>query len=149
MRVRAAAAYGVAALAVVALAGCRNVPITNLERMAEVRRLSADMIVQFTKAVDAGNRAVMAETDDTSTAFAREAEEASDAVTNDSATLGPTLRDMGYSDETRLLEEFGGRFAEYRALERSILELAVENTNLKAQRLSFGPGGGRRLSACA
>ena len=38
-----------------------------------------------------------------------------------------------------MLEEFGRRFAEYRALDRSILELAVENTNLKAQRLSFGP----------
>ncbi len=38
-----------------------------------------------------------------------------------------------------MLDEFGSRFAEYRALDRSILELAVENTNLKAQRLSFGP----------
>ncbi len=31
------------------------------------------------------------------------------------------------------------RFAAYDALDRSILDLAVENTNLKAQRLSFGP----------
>ncbi len=39
----------------------------------------------------------------------------------------------------RLLNEFDGRFAEYRTLDRTILGLAVENTNLKAQRLSFGP----------
>jgi hypothetical protein len=31
------------------------------------------------------------------------------------------------------------RFAAYDALDRNILDLAVENTNLKAQRLSFGP----------
>ena len=37
-----------------------------------------------------------------------------------------------------LLEEFGRQFAEYRTLSQSILGLAVENTNLKAQRLSFG-----------
>ena len=46
---------------------------------------------------------------------------------------------LGYSAEARLLEEFGSRFAEYRALDETILGLAVENTNLKAQRLSFGP----------
>ncbi len=44
-----------------------------------------------------------------------------------------------YSDEGRLLDEFDKRFAEYRKLDHTILELSVENTNLKAQRLSFGP----------
>src|SRR6185436_15233116 len=42
-------------------------------------------------------------------------------------------------NETRLLEQFVSRFAEYQAMDRRILDLAVENTNLKAQRLSFGP----------
>jgi len=37
-----------------------------------------------------------------------------------------------------LLNEFNTAFAEYRALDTTILGLAVENTNLKAQRLSFG-----------
>ena len=46
---------------------------------------------------------------------------------------------LGYAEELRLLEEFGRRFAEYKALDRQILELAVESSNLKAQRLSFGP----------
>src|SRR6202030_158015 len=49
-------------------------------------------------------------------------------------------QDSNYSDEIRLLNEFVGRFAKYRELDRRILDLAVENTNLKAQRLSFGPG---------
>src|SRR6185436_7666210 len=34
---------------------------------------------------------------------------------------------------------FAKRFADYRELDRRILDLAVENTNLKAQRLAFGP----------
>ena len=34
---------------------------------------------------------------------------------------------------------FPGAFAKYRELDRGVLELAVENTNLKAQRLAFGP----------
>ena len=81
----------------------------------------------------------MADTDEASAAFAREAEQATQAAQSNADALGPILRQLGYSNETRLLEEFGSRFAEYRSLDRSILELAVENTNLKAQRLSFGP----------
>src|SRR6185295_8330602 len=45
----------------------------------------------------------------------------------------------GDRDEARELEVFKGRFAQYRALDAEILPLAVENTNIKAQRLSFGP----------
>jgi hypothetical protein len=81
----------------------------------------------------------MADTDDASVAFAREAEQATQGVEKDSATLAPILSGLGYTNETGLLEEFKSRFAEYRALDRNILELAVENTNLKAQRMSFGP----------
>jgi hypothetical protein len=36
-----------------------------------------------------------------------------------------------------LFEEFTQRFAEFRGLDRNIIDLAVENTNLKAQQLSF------------
>jgi hypothetical protein len=120
-----------------AISGC--VPNSALERLSEARRLSADLLVQFTKAADAGNRAVMADTDEASVAFAGEAEQAKQAVQADIDALGPILQDLDYSDESRLLQEFVGRFAEYRELDRRILDLAVENTNLKAQRLSFGP----------
>jgi len=110
-----------------------------LERLSRARRLAADLLVEFTKAVDAGNRAVMAHTDEASAAFAREAEQARLAVERDFRALKPVLQGLGYAEEARLLDEFGSRFGEYRALDRTILGLAVENTNLKAQRLSFGP----------
>ena len=110
-----------------------------LERLSEARHLAADLQVQFSKAADASNRAVMADTDEASVAFAREAEQAKAAIPRDSAALQPILQTLGYSDEVRLLEQFGKQFDAYRALDKTILELAVENTNLKAQRLSFGP----------
>jgi hypothetical protein len=110
-----------------------------LAEVSEARQLSGDLQVQFTRTADAANRAVMADTDEASVAFAREAGQASSAVQKDVETLTPILQKLGYADETHLLTEFVSRFAEYRALDRRILDLAVENTNLKAQRLAFGP----------
>jgi hypothetical protein len=122
-------------------AGCTapTPPDAALQRLVDANKLAADLLVQFTKAGDAANRAVMAETDETSVAFAREAEQATQAVEKDSAALRPLLTALQYSNELQLLDEFDTRFAEYRKLDRSELDLAVENTNLKAQRLSFGP----------
>jgi hypothetical protein len=120
---------------------CRNVADVNvtLERVAEARSLTADLLLQFTRAADAANRAVMADTDETSVTFAKEAQLAADAVQKNIDALKPLLQTLGYSEEQRLLGEFAARYAEYRELDRRILDLAVENTNLKAQRLAFGP----------
>jgi hypothetical protein len=110
-----------------------------LQRLSQARQLAASLHVQFTKASDVANRAVMADTDERSSAFAREAEQAMAAAQKDADALAPLLEDLGYVTEVGLLKEFRARFTEYQMLERTILELAVENTNLKAQRLSFGP----------
>jgi hypothetical protein len=110
-----------------------------LEQLSQARHLAADLHVQFSRAASASNSAVMADTDEASLAFAREAEEAKAAIPKDAEALRPLLLTLGYGGEARVLEEFGQRFEEYRALDRTVLELAVENTNLKAQRLSFGP----------
>jgi hypothetical protein len=107
--------------------------------MSEAQKLAAELQLQFTRAADATNLAVMADTDDASAEFAGQATERSDAVEKDAAALRPLLAGLMYSDEVRLLDEFDNRFAEYRKLDRDILKLSVENTNLKAQRLSFGP----------
>ena len=128
-----------ALLLAAAAAGCGDDVNVVLARVSEARQLSADLLVQFTKAADAANRAVMADTDDASVAFAKEAGQTTAAIQKDVDTLTPLLQTLGYSDETRLLKEFSARFAEYQALDRRILDLAVENTNLKAQRLAFGP----------
>jgi hypothetical protein len=110
-----------------------------LFQQAEANRLASDLRVQFTRAADASNRAVMADTDEASTAAAREAEDATQQAGHDATALQAILTDLGDTTELGQLDSFSKRFSEYRALDQQVLPLAVENTNLKAQRLSFGP----------
>jgi len=120
-------------------AACVTPADTALERLTESRRLAADLLVQLTKDADAANRAVMADTDDAATAGAREAGQAAATIEKDMQALRPALQQLGYTAEGQRLDEFARRFMEYQSLDRNILDLAVENTNLKAQRISFGP----------
>ena len=108
-------------------------------QVADTHRLAAELRIQFNQAADASNRAVMADTDETSTAFARDAEKALQIVEGDVESLMKLLRSLSFAKEIQLLEEFGRHFAKYRELDHTILTLAVENTNLKAQDLAFGP----------
>lgn len=112
---------------------------TPLSRLDRARTVTAELRVQLNKATDASNRAVMADTDEASVAFANEAASASRLVEQDLTVLEPLLRDLGFPNEQRALATFQGHWTKYRDLDREILALAVENTNLKAQRLSFGP----------
>lgn len=115
--------------------GCHD----GMSQLAETQRLAVDVRIQLNLAAAASIRAVMAKTDPESIAFAREAEQAKQALKKDVETMLPMLRELSYVQEAQMLEAFSQRFAEYEAIDRSILELAVENTNLKAQQLSFTP----------
>ena len=127
-------------VAVIVTAGCRDVNVNAaLAQLSQARHLAGDLLTEFTRAADAANRAVMAESDALSVTFAHEAEPAKQAVRKDIDALRPLLQDARYANEARLLQEFVTRFTEYEALDRRVLDLAVENTNLQAQRLSFGP----------
>jgi len=132
---------GACAVALIAAtaAGCRNGSKLALTELVEARNLASSLRVQFTKAADASNRAVMAVTDEASSAAAREAAQATEQVDRDSGALQRILEQLAYSDDKRYLDAFKACFAGYRALDADILPLAVENTNIKAQRLSFGP----------
>jgi hypothetical protein len=80
----------------------------------------------------------MADTDAASVTAKDEATEARTVVDRDLGSLQPILSDLGYADELRDLAAFKTRYEEYRRLDDEILPLAIENSNLKAQRLSFG-----------
>lgn len=120
-------------------AACRGRMDPAFVQLTEARRLVAEMRVGFAKTSDASDRAVMADTDTESQKFAREAELSADGVQAESEKLAARLADLGNREDAATLAAFQDRFARYRALDRQILALAVENTNLKAQRLSFGP----------
>ena len=55
------------------------------------------------------------------------------------STLEPLVASLQFAEEGRLLKTFRAAHDRVWTLDREILALAVENTNLKAQRLSFGP----------
>jgi hypothetical protein len=126
------------ALALAAVASSCVNPLTALPKLFEARRLSTELHVSFTRAADASNRAVMADTDEASIAAKDEAVKARQVVDRDLEALQPILHDLGYIDEQRDLGLFRARYEEYRRLDDEILPLAVENSNLKAQKLSFG-----------
>jgi hypothetical protein len=121
----------------IAAAACTN-PRTVLTQLVEARRLAGDLRVHVAQAADAANRAVMADTDDAAAAAADQARRARQAVERDVPALRAILDSLGYRDDLRHLDGFESRFEEYRRLDDEILPLAVENTNVKAQRLSFG-----------
>ena len=145
--VRARRAIG--ALLLCAACGCRAAaPDTALERLTDSRRLAGSLLVQLTKSADAGNRAVMAGSEERSAASIREAEQAAAAIERDVEALRAALQSLGYADEARLLDEFARRFAEYRTVDRMVLDLSAENTNLEAQQnvVRSGQSGGGRVA---
>jgi hypothetical protein len=124
-------------LAVLLASACRgSSPLSDLQR---ARALTADLRLQLDKAEKASSRAVMADTDEASVAFVKEAQEATAAASKDLGQLGPLLKELRYSRESEALAAFQGHWSKFQKLEQDILGLAAENTNLKAQRLSFGP----------
>lgn len=109
-----------------------------LSEQAEARRLGASLHVNFVKANEAANRAVMSTADDASAAAARDATTATESAQRDLERLEPLVQSLGYKDEIAILEQFKTRFAEFRQLDADVLPLAVENTNLKAHQLATG-----------
>jgi hypothetical protein len=122
------------ALAAVGAVAC-NGSNAVLNQQAQAHLVAARLRVEFARAAEASNRAVMADTDEASRDAAHEAEQATKDVERDLAAMRP----LADRDETELLDRFTERFARYRELDAQILPLSVENTNIKAQRLSFGP----------
>lgn len=116
---------------------CRgSSPLADLDR---ARSLTAELRLQFDKADKASSQAVMADTDEASVAFAKEAQQATAAVTSHVAALRPLLESLRYAQELQAFAAFQASWSKYQKLDQDVLALAVENTNLKAQRLSFGP----------
>jgi len=97
------------------------------------------MSVALESAAEAEKSAVMAITDEDSVAYADQARAASATVERERQALEAGLRDHGTPAERDLLAKFGVVFADFRRVDDEILPLAVQNTNLKAYALAYGP----------
>jgi hypothetical protein len=102
-------------------------------------RLVGEIQTNLLASAEAEKSAVMAETDEASAAFAAESRRAAEAVEASRSALGELIATGGRSDELQMFRDLSSCWAAYRDVDREILRLAVENTNLKAQRLSFEP----------
>jgi hypothetical protein len=110
-----------------------------LLRAIDARHLASDALVQLERASGATSRAVMAQTDADSAQQAEQAREARGKVQRDLDALTPLLQSLAFAEEGAQLQEFQRNFAEYVRLDDTILGLAVENTNIKARALAYGP----------
>lgn len=112
-------------------------PFITQPRKAE---LVAAMQVQLLKANEAEKNAVMAITDEDSEAYAGEARQAADALESSRKAIENLIKEGESQNEMKLLNEFNVCWLEYKKLDYTILDLAVQNTNLKAQKLSATQG---------
>jgi len=107
------------------------------ERLREIRLITA-MESSLYAAAEAEKLAVMADTDEASVDFADKAMAIAGSIEKDRAELAALVIKGKLDKEAALLADFDTCWAEYRKLDKEILDLAVKNTNLKAARLSQG-----------
>ena len=104
------------------------------------REVLSQMRINLLKSVEMEKNAVMAETDEESQVFADKSLAASAAVEQDQKQLNSLIDAAPMQDERNLVIEFNNCWTELRKLDQVILNLAVQNTNLKAASLSREKG---------
>ncbi|MDP3478778.1 MAG: MCP four helix bundle domain-containing protein [Desulfoprunum sp.] len=96
----------------------------------------SQMRINLLKSVEMEKNAVMAQTDVESQEFANQSLAASTLVEQNFKLLRSLIDATSLQDEEKLVSEFNTCWTEFRKLDQVILELAVQNTNLKATGLS-------------
>jgi hypothetical protein len=106
--------------------------------VVEARRLTADLRREFVQTVDASNRVVMSagETAVPAKDVAQHIAQLHEIVTR----LRPLLEGAGLTPESGHLDGFVRCLAEYEAVDREVLDLAADSSNVRARRLAAGPG---------
>lgn len=110
------------------------------KNIAEKKETLSQMRINLLKSVEMEKNAVMAITDEESREFADQSLMASATVDQDLKRLGALIEKVPLQDEQHLAVEFNNCWTELRKLDQVILELAVQNTNLKAASLSREKG---------
>jgi hypothetical protein len=103
------------------------------QKLQLIQAISRDLLA----AAEAEKSAVMADTDEASQTFAGQSIQASQNVEKARRELEPLLG--GNGQEAHLFREFSQCWEKLQEIDREVLSLAVQNTNLKALRLSFVP----------
>ncbi|MFH0781760.1 MAG: MCP four helix bundle domain-containing protein [Pseudomonadota bacterium] len=100
----------------------------------------SQMHLNLHKSIEMEKSAVMALNDDESQNYADQSRASSAAVEKDLLRIQSQVDATSLQDEKKLVDEFTSCWVKFRKLDQIILELAVQNTNLKAVTLSQGKG---------
>jgi hypothetical protein len=104
-------------------------------KFAKLELLSA-MRIHLLEATEAEKNAVMAITDETSESFAAQARGAADAVEIGRKQVESIVHQDNLPRELAMMDEFNACWSRYKDLNDTVLNLATQNTNLKAQKIS-------------
>jgi len=102
--------------------------------------LLSTMRIHLLEAIEAEKNAVLATTDQESESFAVRARRAGDEVESKRKEIESILRQEKRPQETEIFNEFNICWSQFRKLDETILALATQNTNLKAQKISSTQG---------
>jgi hypothetical protein len=112
---------------------------TRFEKAMQKIQLVNSMKADLLESAEAEKSAVMADTDEASHASAQQSEQTSEALEKARRSLSHLLGEEKSPRETEAFDRFSSCWGKLRKIDSEILPLAVQNTNLKAFRLSFGP----------
>lgn len=105
----------------------------SIEKMQLVQNMRGDLLAS----AEAEKSSVMADTDEASRDFAEKSVQAAHSVEKSRVQLAALTK--GSREEAKRLDDFSACWGKLREMDKEILSLAVQNTNLKALRLSFVP----------
>jgi hypothetical protein len=98
--------------------------------------LLATMRIHLLEAIESEKNAVLAITDEASEDFAAQARQTADGVESSRKEIEAIIHQEKLPRETEMMNEFNLCWSQYRKLDETILDLAIQNTNLKAQEIS-------------
>ncbi len=134
---------GAAVLAVIFLGAWHFQESADPARLLAAKASRADLVERMQLAIasasEAEKSAVLATTDEDSRTFADQARATAADVDRERQQLAGLLAEGGIAHEQDLLARFSETFENLRHIDDEVLRLAVENTNLKAFALLFGP----------
>jgi hypothetical protein len=100
-------------------------------------KIISQMRIDLLKSADLAKGAVMAITDEESLDLAGQSRKSADEVEHNYHELEGLISATKIDNELRLLKDFSDNWKNLRVIDKELLSLAVENTNIKAANLSY------------
>jgi hypothetical protein len=102
--------------------------------------LLSTMRIHLLEAIEAEKNAILSITDEASKDFAGQARQAADGVENSRKEIEAIIHQEKHTQEIKIINDFNVCWSQFRKLDETILALATQNTNLKAQMISSTQG---------